>query len=328
MNSNEFPDYLDDLMAGYQRAQILMTALGAGVFEQLEVAANAETVGEACGWDPKGARMLLDGLVALELVEKTDGGYRNRAGASACLVPGAPLDQTHILLHKSHGWNTWARLEEAVRTGTGIPRERKKRPPEELRAFILGMDDIGRQSAQSILGAVDLSGHRHILDIGAGPGTYSIAFLNAHAGMRATLFDVPDVIPIAKEQVEKAGLTDRTEFIAGDFTETSIGAGYDLILVSNIIHSYAPDTNRELVRQCHEALDPGGRLIIKDFLVDPGRSGPAFSLIFALHMLLHTESGDTYSQEDVAQWTTEAGFGPGELVDLTPQTRLWLARKG
>lgn len=327
MRESDFVQYLDDVMAGYQRAQILMTALGAGVFALVEEGMGAEGVAESLGWSPRGARMLLDGLVALELVEKRDGAYRSAPIATQCLLPGASKDQTRILEHKAHGWHTWARLEEAVRTGTGLPRDRSQRSAEELRAFICGMDDIARLSAKSVLDAVDLSPYNRLLDLGAGPGTYAIAFLQAHETMKATLFDVPDVIPIAREQVEKAGLEDRVEFAPGDMTRTPLPPGHDLILISNIIHSFGPETNCSLLERCHDALEPGGLLVIKDFLLDPGRSGPPFGLIFALHMLIHTEAGDTYTQEEVSGWTTGAGFPPGELVDISPQSRLWLARK-
>ena len=328
MNESGFVQYLDGLMEGYQRAQILITALRAGVFGLVEEGRDADGVAEALGWSPKGARMLLDGLVALELVEKKGGTtYRSAPIAVQCLLPGAPTDQTHILEHKAYGWHTWARLEEAVRTGTGLPRDRKRRSPDELRAFICGMDDIARLSARSILEAVDLSPYRRLLDLGAGPGTYAVAFLQAHDAMRATLFDVPDVIPIAREQVEAAKLEKRVEYVSGDMTSASLEPGHDLILISNIIHSFSSGTNSDLVRRCHEALAPGGLLIIKDFLLDPGRTGPPFGLIFALHMLIHTEAGDTYTQEEVAGWTTEAGLPPGELIDLSPQSRLWLVRK-
>lgn len=329
MDASEFPEHLDDLMGAYQRSQVFMTALKAGVFDHLETPCDAEAVARETGWSPRGARMLLDGLVAIELVEKENGTYRNAPIASHCLVAGGPNNQTHILRHKAGSWGSWSQLEEAVRTGTGIrPPGRSRRSPEELRDFICGMADIGRQSAQSVLDAVDLSPYRRLLDVGGGPATYAVAFLNAHEAMGATLFDVEDVIPIAREQVQAAGLEDRVDFVAGDFNETAIGTGFDLVLVSNIIHMLGPDANRALVKKCHEALEPGGLLIVKDFLMDTGRTGPAFGQLFALHMLLHTEAGDTYTQEEVAQWTAEAGFAPGRVVDVAQHTRLWLAERG
>lgn len=315
---------LDGLSGGYQRSLILFAAIRAGVFELLQTPRTAEDVAAAVGWHPRGARMLLDGLLALDLVEKTDGGYCNAAIASACLVGGSQQDQRHIILHRANGLDKWLGLEEALRAGHGRPRERK---PQALREFICGMSNIARDSARGMLDVVDLSGHRRMLDVGGGPGTYSIAFLQAHPALRATVLDLPEVLPITREQAAAAQLEERMDFFPADMTRDAFPAGYDLVLLSNIIHSFGPETNQGIIRKCYEALDPGGILIIKDFLVDSRRTGPPFSLLFALQMFVSTEDGDTHALEDVAAWTATAGFEPGRCVDLTRQSRLWIVRK-
>lgn len=327
VNPRELVNRLNLLCRGYQHAQILFTALKAGVFQHLDTPRTAAEVAAAIGWDPRGVRMLLDGLVALELVASEHGRYRNLPIATQCLVPGAPADQTHILEHSANAYETWGKLARAVRTGEAVLRERPDRSPEELRAFILGMADLARQAAPVLLESVDLSQARHLLDVGAGPGAYSIAFLRAHPQLRATLFDFPQVVAIAREQIEAAGLTDRARFLEGDLTRDDFGGCYDVVYVSNIIHSFGPEANQALIRKCYAALDPGGMLVIKDFLVDAGRTGPPFSLVFALNMLVHTGEGDTYTCDEVSTWTNAAGFKPGRFVDLGYASRLWIAEK-
>lgn len=327
---NPLQPYLDkisNITSGYMRSQILFVANEGGVFPLLEEPRTAPEVAESLGWDGRGTRMLLDGLVALELVEKQDGRYRNGDAASACLVPGKPGYQGYYLRHQRGSWDTWAKLDDAVKTGGAAQVNRPERTPEQLRNFILAMAELGRLSAEQMADAVDFSPYRHVLDLGGGPGTYSIVLLRRYPEMRATVLDRPAVIEIAKEQVRRAGLEDRFNYIAGDFLEVDFEQGYDLILLSNIIHMLSPEANRTLVAKCFEALEPGGALVIKDFLVDEDRSGPAFSLVFALHMLVNTGQGDTYPVSEVAAWTGDAGFEPGELVEQTPQTRLWVVKK-
>ncbi len=318
---------IDAIVGGFHHAQIVITAVRANIFAQLEEPVAPADVASALGWSERGVRMLLDGLVAVGLVERDGPNYRNTAAASACLIPGAPHDQTHIIAHKAAGWDNWGRLEEAVRTGAAIPRQSPKRSPEDLRAFILGMADIGRMSAEMMLAAIDIAPYRRMLDIGGGPGTYSIAFVKAQPDMRATVIDLPEVLPIGREQAEIAGVSDKVTFVEGDLTTDDFGGPFDLILLSNIIHSSDAPTNQDVVRRAHAALAPGGMLIVKDFLLDSGRVGPAYGLIFALQMLLHTAAGDSYTVDDVAAWTDAAGFPPGRLVDLTPQSRLWIVER-
>lgn len=317
---------LDQLSGGFQKAQILFAALRGEVFEYLRKPATAREVAQRLQWSERGTEMLLDGLVAVELAGKADGRYVNLPVAEACLVEGARYDQRNILRHKANTWDAWSRLDETVRTGQSEVLE-GNRTGGDLRDFILGMQNIARESAQGLIETVDLSEFHHALDLGGGPATFSITFLQAHPHMRATLFDFPEVIEIAREQVNAAGLDERFDYREGDMTKDALGAGYDLILISNIIHSLGPEENQAVVKKCHAALAPGGMLIIKDFLLDDDRGGPAFSFIFALHMLVLTENGGTYSRKEVASWTSAAGFQEGRYLDLTPQSRLWMVRK-
>ena len=318
---------INSLARGFMNSQVLFAANEAGVFACIEEPRTAEEVAAQCGWEPRAARMLLDALVALGLAGKTDGRYRNTALASACLVPGQRGYQGHIVAHLQDTMAGWLHLADALRTGTGVEPDRSERSPEEVRSFILGMKDIARTSAQEVLNAVEVSPYKHLLDVGAGPATYTIAFLQAHPRMKATVFDRPEVIQHAREQVEFAEVGQRVKFVSGDLTKDAFGADYDLVLVSNTIHSFGPDANRRFIRKCYDAMCPGGLLIIKDFLVANDRSGPAFSLMFALHMLVATGEGDAYTIAQVEEWTREAGFEDGRVIDLTPQSRLWLTKK-
>lgn len=318
---------INTLATGFVNSQILFAANDANVFAILETPHTAEQVAHALHWPARTTRMLLDGLVALGLVLKSGANYHNAEIASVCLVPGKPAYQGNIVKHIAYTAPHWSGLGQTLATGCPAKEQGVERPPEELRAFILGMSDIGKMSAREMLDAVDLSPFTRMLDVGGGPGTYAITFLQANPAMRATIFDRPEVLPIAREQVEAAGLAERVDYQAGDLTVDALGAGHDLILVSNIIHSYGPEKNRDLVRRCFDSLVSGGTLIVKDFLTDNDRSGPAFSLLFALRMLVMTGEGDTYSFSEVAEWTEEAGFAPGRLVDLSPQSRLWIALK-
>ena len=324
----EYSTALSGIANAYRKSQTLFTAVELDVFSLLTPAAPAEHVAEQTGCSLRGVRMLLDALVAMELLWKGEGRYGNTPMAEACLVPGGPAWQGDIIRHAAANWDAWGSLAECVRTGTCAPpaNERERSGPA-LRNFILGMDNIARFSAQGVLGAVDLSGRRRMLDLAGGPATYAITFLGAHPALHATLFDRPAVIEIAREQVARAGLENRFTYLGGDCLVNDLGGPYDLVLMSNIIHSFGPEENALLVRKAHAALERGGTLIIKDFLVENDRSGPAYGLIFALHMLVHTPAGGTYSFDEVQSWTDAAGFGPGRVVSLTPQTRLWMVEK-
>lgn len=318
---------INEMAAAYRDSQVLFTALNEGVFALLREPHSSDEAAASLGWDSRGARIFLDALVAQGLVEKEQGLYRNGPLATQCLAPDSPWYQGDIIRHNEGSYLNYTRIAEVVRNGGATPDDSVARSPEQLRAFILGMANISRATAEAIVDEVDLSHYRRLLDAGGGPGTYSSVFLKHHPDMRATLVDRPEVVAIAREQVEKEGLTERFTFLPGDILCDDMGEGHDLVLVSNIIHSYNPEENRGVFRRCFEVMAPGGMLMVNDFFVEEDRTGPRWGLMFALHMLVHTPGGDTYTFPEIDAWTREAGFVDGRAVRLSERSRLWLAAK-
>ena len=243
-NGRESQQYCERL----QDVQILYTAFDAGLFDFFETPRTAADIAGELDWSERGTAMLLDGLVALDLVTKEQLSYKNTAAASACLAKTGCAYQGHILRHNQNSWNDWMLLEERVKTGTCEPKG-ENRTGAPLRDFILGMRDIATISAREVLDTLDLSEYKHVLDLACGPASYAIAFLQQYPEMRATLFDKPEVIEIAREQVMDAGLVDRFSFIRGDCMKDNLGEGYDLVFMSNIIHSFSDEENAALVKR-------------------------------------------------------------------------------
>ncbi|HPS03575.1 MAG TPA: methyltransferase [Candidatus Sumerlaeota bacterium] len=313
-----------------RQSMSLLNANAARVFDLLNEPRSAEEVAEKLGLQRRGVRTMLEDVTASGLLIKEEGRYRNTPTASICLTSDGSVSMHYILQHNLSLWENWSRLEEAVRTGTA-PRcsqwEKKEGEDKALQAFILGMRDIASLSWTEFEGALDLSARRHLLDIGTGPGTYPIRFLKKYPHLQATLFDLPPVVEIARGEVQAAELDDRVSYRAGSLYEDDFGTGYDVILVSNIIHMIGPEGNRALVRKCYDALVPGGLLVIKDFFVADDYSTPPHALIFALNMLVNTPEGDTYTVKEVGEWTRAAGFQEGRLAHATPENGLWVAEK-
>jgi SAM-dependent methyltransferase len=155
---------------------------------------------------------------------------------------------------------------------------------------------------------INLSCVKRTLDIGAGSGAFSMEFVRAKSDIRATVFDLPEVIPLTRKYVAKAGLSRRFTFIAGDFGRDDFGAGYDLILLSAIIHMNSLPDNLKLFRKCVRALAPGGKLVISDYIMSNDRTKPAYGALFALNMLVNTKGGDTYTEQEIRASMKEAGL--------------------
>jgi predicted O-methyltransferase YrrM len=135
-----------------------------------------------------------------------------------------------------------------------------------------------------------------------------MAMLQVKKELRATVFDLPEVIPITRRYIETAALSDRIDTLAGNYLVDDIGAGYDVIFLSAIIHSNAASENAALMKKCADALNPGGQVVVQDFIMEEDRVRPHGGAMFALNMLVATQAGDTYTASEVQRWMEAAGL--------------------
>lgn len=319
---------LDELWAKTQDAFALFAAVQEDVFSLLRTPREAGSVSAAKGWDPRATRVFLDALAAMGLVERCGTGYQNADIAERCLVPGCEDDQTAIIRHRANSLPGWMEVRAALQRGGASARpDEAERSDEELWDFICGMENIARTSAKMLWDLVDLSGRRAIVDLGGGPGTYALEALSRFGKIRAAVLDRGPVIEIARDQAAKADLLERMVFIPGDLTADVLPGGYDVHLLSNVVHMLGRQEVQDLFGRSAKALEPGGVLIVKDFMPDEDRTGPPFALRFALHMLVQTPAGDCYTPGELGTWLREAGLEPFDVIELTAQTRVLLASK-
>jgi precorrin-6B methylase 2 len=148
----------------------------------------------------------------------------------------------------------------------------------------------------------------HLLDVGGASGTWALAFLRACPSAQATVFDLPEVIPLARSRVAAEGMAGRVTLVAGDFMADPLPPGADLAWVSAIIHQNSRKQNRELFTRVFQALTPAGRIVIRDFLMDTARTLPVAGALFAVNMLVATEGGGTFTFEELREDLEAAGF--------------------
>jgi cyclopropane fatty-acyl-phospholipid synthase-like methyltransferase len=202
-----------------------------------------------------------------------------------------------------------------------------QRGSEWLESFLGAMDVFAREAAPQVAAAVGLSGVRRMLDVGGGAASYAIAFAQAEPELTAVVFDLPNVVPIAQRHIRRAGLEARLTTQAGDYRTDTFGSGFDLALLSAIVHSNSFEENADLVRRCYDALVPGGRLVIRDFIMSPDRTQPAPGALFAINMLVSTEGGGTYTEAEMRAWLETAGFREIQRIDLPGMNALMIGRR-
>jgi precorrin-6B methylase 2 len=224
---------------------------------------------------------------------------------------------------------SWSRLAWTVRSGTPAEHEPSIRGAEADRAaFVAAMHNFSVQAADHVVGRLGPPRFDHLLDVGGASGTWTMAFLRAAPAATATLFDLPDVIEQARRRLSQSGLADRVRLVAGDFYEDDLPGGADLAWVSAIVHQHSREHNRRLLAKVYAALVPGGRVAIRDVVMEPSRTRPTAGAMFAVNMLVNTQTGGTFTFDELAADLQAAGFTEPTLAvnDEAMNSVVWAKR--
>lgn len=324
-----------EMARGFQKSQTLLTAHRLGVFRVLgHEGLTADEVALRLGCSLRGVTILLDALVALELLNKEASRYHNTPFAKQHLVPDAEAFRGTSLDHLYDLMTVWSRLDEAVRTGRSVRRAEEHLmtgSAQQNAIFIGAMAEIGRPNARILAEHLDLSRYRSLVDLGGGPGVYCEEILRVNPQMQAVVADLPQTVATAQPMVAKGPFADRIGFQCVDLFQESgplLDRSYDVALLSNLLHMAGVEPNQRLLNRLHAGINPGGMVIIHESIIDPGRTTPPDRALFAINMLVNTEQGNCYTFEEMGNWLQNAGFVDVRPVDCFALPSLMTARKG
>jgi len=326
--SGVLPDDLNQTLRGYMESRALLTALELDIFTAVGGGATAEEVAQKISTHTRATEMLLNALAAMGMLAKQRGVFRNTPTTARYFAAGSEDNARAGLIHTANIWHRWSNLTECVRAGTAVGhQEMAARGDDWTEPFITAMHRNAAERAPLVVQAVGAAADERLLDVGGGSAAYSIAFAQAHEKLHATVLDLPTVLPIAQRHINAAGLAGRVETIAGDLRHDALGKGFTLVLASAICHMLSPEENQDLLRRCFAALDPNGRVVIQDFILEPDKAAPKQAALFALNMLVGTPAGSTYSYEEYSAWLQEAGFQEVRHIRLPGPSSLMVGAK-
>ena len=181
--------------------------------------------------------------------------------------------------------------------------------PHKMRAFTDAMHDKALKATWMIAREVPIGDAKNMLDIGGGPGTYALEWSKLHTHLKATVFDIPPVLEVAKNYIEKYKLNERVDIKPGNFHKDDLGESqYDLILMANILHMYDADMGKFLVTKAVNALQKNGRIVLHGFCTNENQTGPLDDTLFSLNIGMLTEGGRAHPVHEKINWLKEAGI--------------------
>jgi 2-polyprenyl-3-methyl-5-hydroxy-6-metoxy-1,4-benzoquinol methylase len=300
------PQELRELVFNFRTSRIILTALELDIFSAIGNESKTSTdISKIISSDARSTDRLMNVLCNMDLLKKENGKFSNTKFSARYLVKSSP-DYISNLLHSSNLWNSWSNLTEIVKTGK--PQRRDSAKNNWVENFIEAMHYRALQQAPEDISSLDLSGVKNVLDLGGGSGAFSMQFIKQKRDIIATIFDLPDVIPLTLKYISANGFEGKINTIKGNYLYDDIGSGYDLIFLSAIIHSNSFEENKRLIKKCADALNANGQIVIQDYVMDKDRLTPKVGALFAINMLVNTKGGDTFTQEEIYSWLRDAGI--------------------
>ncbi|HEX4740306.1 MAG TPA: methyltransferase [Caulobacteraceae bacterium] len=319
------PDHILNLGLGFWASKALLSAVELGVFRTLAAGpADLGALSSKLGLHERSARDFLDSLVALKLLEREDGRYRNAPDADVFLDPGKPTYVGGILeMANARLYGFWGDLTEALITGR--PQSEVKTggdffatvyaDRERLSGFLRGMSGISAGPAQALAARFDWSKYASAMDVGAAQGMVPVTLARSHPHLTVTGFDLPPVQPVFEAFVEEHGLSERVKFHPGNFFENPLPPA-DVIILGHILHDWDLDQKLSILAKVFKALPRGGAVVVYDAIIDDERRENAFGLLMSLNMLIETSGGFDYTGADCQSWMRQVGFSHTRVEPL------------
>jgi ubiquinone/menaquinone biosynthesis C-methylase UbiE len=288
---------------------------------------------KATSCSARGLAAIADFLVGIELLKKDDSSrFTLTPESETFLVKSKPSFHGGIFRLLSESIiPSFLQLNSIVRTGHPARDVNNEETGSSFfQELVVDLFPINYAAAKALAGELVSKGlpkPDSVLDLATGSGVWGIAMAQASPEVCVTAVDWPDVLEVTKQVVTRFGVADRFHYSPGDLLQADFGANHGLAILGHILHSEGVDRSRELLKKTFQALAPGGTIAIAEFLVNADRTGPLSGLIFSLNMLVNTETGRTYSFEELSDWLHQAGFVEPRLMEAPAVSPLVLANK-
>jgi hypothetical protein len=272
------------------RSKLLLTGIELKVFDYLSEPTSADAVAKTIGTHRRNTRVFLDSLVAIDLLQKKDGRYRNLPIAQVFLVQSSPTYLGRLFTFIKPDDKFLQNLPKRVKEGPPPPPEKPPFSEDALAKGVLIMADTERvryaqKTAEIVSELPEFQSFRKTLDLGGGPGIIGMAIVDAHPTMKGVIFDLPQVVKETKKFIQEYEMERRMEILSGDFNRDPIGKGYDCVLACNSLQfAQAIDT---VVKKIYDALNPGGVFVsLYAFGQTHERTKPESTVLSLLSMAL------------------------------------------
>ena len=318
------PPLISQLARASWLAGVAKSAVKLGLNDRLSGGQRgAAALAKEMGINPLHMEWMLNSCVSAGLMEKVGNEFRNSKEAARYLVKGQPAYYGEAFTYLSSLGALFDQLDTAMTSGETVSHEAVFKTEEEEKAYwtnyMLAMDQWGgRMQEDMLLGSVDFSGRKKLLDVGCGSGVYTMAVCAKHPGIKGVLFDQKKALPVALALVEQRGLSGRISSLSGNYYTDDLGSGYDAVLFSGVLIQESPEGQVTLLKRAYDAMNKGGIVIVQDILkIGPyTETSPKIALESLVATVFYGGAGGVVSGDDTEGFMTKAGFTDTKQIPL------------
>lgn len=333
MKQSASPERLLQLTWAYAPTLIIASAVNHRVFDLLDAGPQTvRQIAQKTGASERGLTAILNALVGFQFLSRRGERYALTPESSAFLVSTKPAFLGAIYRHMSSQIiPNWLHLDKVVRSGKPATAVNSQKTGAAFFAeFVEALFPMGYPAAKALGEHLKVAKSKkpiRVLDLAAGSGVWGIALAQESPLVHISAVDWPPVLKVTRKVARRCGVADRLSTIPGDILKVDFSSGHNVATLGHILHSEGRERSRQLLRKVFKALEPGGTIVIAEFVTNDDRTGPPNALIFAVNMLVATEAGDTFTFKEMSDWLREAGFEKPRKLNVGGPSPLILATK-
>jgi hypothetical protein len=304
------------LSNAYMTSKVLHAATEVGLFDLLAAGPlTAPVIRERLDLHPRLLHDVLDTLVGLELLTRSEDTYANNDRANTFLVTGAENYLGGVVLRSAHHhYAMWGRLTDALRTGepqsqgyadrTAFSRLYGDR--EAGRRFFAHMDSHNGLMGDALSEHLDWDRYTSFTDVGGARGNLAVRLVQGRPNLRGAVFDLPEVEPYFTEHMAALGTSETISFAGGDFFADPLPDS-DVVVLGHVLHDWPAEDRVRILANAAPAVRDGGAIVVYDQILDDERTDP-YTLLNSLNVRLVREGGSEYSIGDLRAYLAKIGF--------------------
>ena len=312
---------LQKMSRAFIESASLFSAIDLELFTAISQGSNTVSLfASASGISELNAERLMTMCATADLIRWNDGHYENAEDVQRFLVKGEGGYAGPWLTFVRPGWKNWGELTNKL-TNQEEPKvigSYESMSVEEARKYHEGTSSIGFGAGRRFAKQVDLSDRLKMMDIGGGSGAYSIVSAQKYKNLRAVVFDLPPVVEVTKEFIQKNGVQDRVSTQGGDFTKDRLPEDCDIALMASNLPQYNREIISSVIHKTFRALRSGGEMHLIGEMLDDDRTGPTDAAIWGLLEVMSNSTGLTHSRADCVGYFKRAGFQNIQVNEFVP----------